>query len=307
MHFELGIKRRKKEKYPITRTQAWIIGSNYPVLESCYRISVVRFILILILIGGRIEYTNAPHPKKTSEQIYESLSSSFPSIKSILPARNFDNDRTLSVVESTLHDVLHVLVFPFRKLLRPNSWKRARTIDNATFHRKGKRPELLDHGDTRWNEATRGSGWPVVKEAEEVEGRRGGTREDEVKEEEVNVEKPRRNPRRRCIDSAANSPAYPTTTTDFQERSLSLGAASLAGHAHTTQRFYHLLHLHQLLILSLSLFSISSSSNACVHASAHGRMRADVWAVYAGRRLQKCGEWTSRLSVAHRIRFHFRA
>ena len=102
MHFELGIKRRKKEKYPITRTQAWIIGSNYPVLESCYRISVVRFILILILIGGRIEYTNAPHPKKTSEQIYESLSSSFPSIKSILPARNFDNDRTLSVVESTL-------------------------------------------------------------------------------------------------------------------------------------------------------------------------------------------------------------
>lgn len=34
---------------------------------------------------------------------------------------------------------------------------------------------------------------------------------------------------------------------------LSLGAASLAGHAHTTQRFYHLLHLHQLLILSLSL------------------------------------------------------
>lgn len=140
-----------------------------------------------------------------------------------------------------------------------------------------------------------------------MEGRRGGTREDEVKEEEVNVEKPRRNPRRRCIDSAANSPAYPTTTTDFQERSLSLGAASLAGHAHTTQRFYHLLHLHQLLILSLSLFSISSSSNACVHASAHGRMRADVWAVYAGRRLQKCGEWTSRLSVAHRIRFHFRA
>lgn len=54
-----------------------------------------------------------------------------------------------------------------------------------------------------------------------MEGRRGGTREDEVKEEEVNVEKPRRNPRRRCIDSAANSPAYPTTTTDFQERSLS--------------------------------------------------------------------------------------
>ena len=270
MHFELGIKRRKKEKYPITRTQAWIIGSNYPVLESCYRISVVRFILILILIGGRIEYTNAPHPKKTSEQIYESLSSSFPSIKSILPARNFDNDRTLSVVESTLHDVLHVLVFPFRKLLRPNSWKRARTIDNATFHRKGKRPELLDHGDTRWNEATRGSGWPVVKEAEEVEGRRGGTREDEVKEEEVNVEKPRRNPRRRCIDSAANSPAYPTTTTDFQERSLSLGAASLAGHAHTTQRFYHLLHLHQLLILSLSL-SLSSlfllpRTRACTRA-----------------------------------------
>lgn len=42
-----------------------------------------------------------------------------------------------------------------------------------------------------------------------------------MKEEEVNVEKPRRNPRRRCIDSAANSPAYPTTTTDFQERSLS--------------------------------------------------------------------------------------
>lgn len=65
------------------------------------------------------------------------------------PARNFDNDRTLSVVESTPRDVLHVLVFPFRKLLRPNSWKRARTIDNATFHRKGKRPELLDHGDTR--------------------------------------------------------------------------------------------------------------------------------------------------------------
>lgn len=98
---------------------------------------------------GEDRIYNAPHPKKTSEQIYESLSSSFPSIKSILPARNFDNDRTLSVVESTLHDVLHVLVFPFRKLLRPNSWKRARTIDNATFHRKGKRPELLDHGDTR--------------------------------------------------------------------------------------------------------------------------------------------------------------
>lgn len=122
--------------------------------------------------------------------------------------------------------------------------------------------------------------------------------------EEVNVGKPRRNPRRRCIDSAANSPAYPTTT-DFQERSLSRRGLSRS-HAHTTQRFYHLLHLHQLLS-SLSLSSISSSSNACVHASAHGRMRADVWAVYAGRRLQKCGEWTSRLSVAHRIRFHFRA
>ena len=142
-----------------------------------------------------------------------------------------------------------------------------------------------------------------------MEGRRGGTREDEVKEEEVNVEKPRRNPRRRCIDSAANSPAYPTTTTDFQERSLSRCSLSRRPRTHDPEILppspppptsYPL-------SLSLSLFSISSSSNACVHASAHGRMRADVWAVYAGRRLQKCGEWTSRLSVAHRIRFHFRA
>lgn len=42
-------------------------------------------------------------------------------------------------------------------------------------------------------------------------GERGGgggrARRGSVKEEEVNVEKPRRNPRRRCIDSAANSPA----------------------------------------------------------------------------------------------------
>lgn len=62
-----------------------------------------------------------------------------------------------------------------------------------------------------------------------MEERRGGTREDEVKEEEVNVEKPRHNPRRRCIDSAANSPAYPTTT-DFQERSLSVQPLSPATH-----------------------------------------------------------------------------
>lgn len=138
-----------------------------------------------------------------------------------------------------------------------------------------------------------------------MEERRGGTREDEVKEEEVNVEKPRRNPRRRCIDSAANSPAYPTTT-DFQERSLSVQPLSPATHTRPRDSTTFSTSTDFLSSLSLSLFSISSSSNACVHASAHGRMRADVWAVYAGRRLQKCGEWTS-LSVAHRIRFHFRA
>ena len=119
--------------------------------------------------------------------------------------------------------------------------------------------------------------------------------------------RPRRVLRRRYIDSAANTPAHPSTPTDFQERALSLGAASLAGDAHTPQTLFLLLLLLLLLFLSLSLFSISSSSNACVHASAHGRMRADVWAVYAGRRIQKCGERTSRLSVGHRIRFNFRA
>lgn len=83
--------------------------------------------------------------------------------------------------------------------------------------------------------------------------------------EEVNVGKPRRNPRRRCIDSAANSPAYPTTT-DFQERSLSRRGLSRS-HAHTTQRFYHLLHLHQLLSsLSLSLLFLLPRTRACTRA-----------------------------------------
>lgn len=85
----------------------------------------------------------------------------------------------------------------------------------ATFYRKGKRPYA--RGDTRWNEAAcDGSGCRWWKRWRWRKGETVG----EEKEEEVNVEKPRRNPRRRCIDSG-EQPANPTTT-DFQERSPSL-------------------------------------------------------------------------------------
>ena len=104
-----------------------------------------------------------------------------------------------------------------------------------------------------------------MKEAEEVEERRGGTREDEVKEEEVNVEKPRRNPRRRCIDSAANSPAYPTTT-DFQERSLSVQPLSPATHTRPRDSTTFSTSTDFLSSLSLSSLFLLPRTRACTRA-----------------------------------------
>ena len=114
-----------------------------------------------------------------------------------------------------------------------------------------------------------------------------------VKEEEVNVEKPRRNPRRRCIDSGVQPGEL-----DYHSTSRSVLSARLSrvqrARTHTTQRFYT--------TFSTSTFSPTSLPRTCVHASAprecertYGRssrstLLADVF--------KKCGEWTSRLTAS---------
>lgn len=94
----------------------------------------------------------------------------------------------------------------------------------------------------------------------------------------MNVEKPRRNPRRRCIDSG-EQPAN-STTTDFQERS-PRGHREHAHAAPAHQRFYHLLHLHLLLLPRACVHTLESERSP---ENASGRMGGP-----AGRRARRGG------------------